>query len=224
MKKIILFTMLLLASSAVFSQSTTINYANWSDPNTFKGSPSPLIKGYGYYSDSLSKVFDSKIFYEYNNEYYCIESWADYYYWFIKKYRHMFEEPQLYEYYYLCNNNFGMASYIASSKYLGKYYPSSIQVKFDNLLVEDNRLNTDKYFTEISDKKFEDLNKQLNAPKDLKKTTKPQIMVKPKAIELYYEDQFIKKPHEKGKERIDATDKGDSDTHNNPSKKNTLVK
>ena len=78
MRKITLLTLLLIASYGVFSQSThTVEYFNWSNPNTFNLSPSPVITGYGFYSDSLSEVFDDKTFYEYNNEYYCIGDWWD---------------------------------------------------------------------------------------------------------------------------------------------------
>lgn len=161
MRKITFLTLLLIASFALFSQtSSTVDYFNWSDPNTYQLSPSPAIKGYGFYSDSLSNIFDGKPFYVHNNEYYGIESWADYYYWFVKAYKHSFEDPQLYEYYYWNKDDYGMASYIASNKYLGTHYPSSIQIAFNDKSFDDNRL-THEYKTKKSDKEIEQLNKQL---------------------------------------------------------------
>ncbi|OFX20911.1 MAG: hypothetical protein A2041_05495 [Bacteroidetes bacterium GWA2_31_9b] len=185
MKKNLLLTLLLIASLSLFSQSITkIDYFNWSNPNTFNTSPGPSIKGYGFYSDSLSQANDGKIFYEFNNEYYCIESWADYYYWFTKAYKNMFEEPQLYEYYYWVNDDYGMASYIASNKYLGKYYPSSIQVNLKGLTTEDNRLNSNKYIPE-NENKINELNNQIltkkvekNNPDIDKKNTNPYVFKK----------------------------------------------
>jgi len=160
MKKTLLLTLLGIFSLGAFCQEiSTLNYSKWSDPDTYKLSPSPSIKGYGFYSDSLSEAFDGKTFFEYNNEFYCIESWADYYYWFTKQYNHIFEDPQLYEYYYLSNDDYGMASYIASNKYLGKYYPSSINLNFDNHISE-NRLSNDSFIAR-SEKEIEVLRRKL---------------------------------------------------------------
>jgi len=146
MKNTLLLIALLIISSIAFSQSVSIiNYSQWSDPNTFQLSPNPTITGYGYYSDSLSVVYDNKTFYEYNNQYYCIESWADYYFWFTEKYSHLFEDPGVYGLYYHTNNDLGMASYIASNKYLGEFYPSLFQLDFDDNKLEKNRLANDQY-------------------------------------------------------------------------------
>lgn len=123
----------------------TITFLQWSDPGAFVLSRSPLITGYGTYSDSLSNLYRGKTFYEYNDEYYIIESWADYYYWFTKKYSYMFKNPELYEIYYLSSNNFGMASYIASQNFLGKKYPSLIKIDFLDSEVELNKLADEKY-------------------------------------------------------------------------------
>lgn len=205
MKKLTLLTLLLIASYGVFSQSiTTINYLKWSDPNTFSLSPSPIIKGYGFYSDSLSEAFDGKTFYEHNNEYYCIESWADYYYWFTQEYRHIFEDPQLYEYYYWSNDDYGMASYIASNKYLGKYYPSSIQINFGDLSVENNKLSSKKYIAEKNDKKIEVLNKQLQTTKNESNKTNMEYKQRLDAPEIFQKDQFRKNKLENNSHRIEA--------------------
>jgi hypothetical protein len=172
MRKITFVTLLLIASNTLFSQtSKTIDYFNWSNPSIFHTSPSPIITGYGTYSDSLSLVFEGKAFYEYNDEYYCIESWADYYFWFTQKYWFEFNDPGLYEYYYWTKDDFGMTSYIASHKYLGKYYPSLIKLNFGNTAVEENRLNTNRYIAQNT-KAINEFSKQLK-DNSAKKYDKP---------------------------------------------------
>jgi len=154
MKKITLLTLLMAVTLHLFSQTNTwnknhegtthklsdgniqievkkaysyvIRYDNWSNPYYFN---SPIVTGYGEYSDSLSKVYDGKSFYIYDNEYYLIESWADYYLWFTKRFWYNFTNPELYEVYYITDNDYGMASYIASH-YNGAYYPSLIKIDF----------------------------------------------------------------------------------------------
>ncbi len=191
---------------SLFSQSiSSIDYLKWSDPSMFTLSPSPIIKGYGYFSDSLSKANNDKIFYVHNNEYYCIESWADYYYWFTLEYKHLFEDPQLYAYYYWSNDNFGMASYIASNKYLGKYYPSSIQINFGNQPVENNRLGSSKFIAEKDNMKIEEVKKQFQTQNEINKTTKEQKQLK-EAPEIFQKDQFRKNKLENNAQRIDATE------------------
>ncbi len=204
MRKITLLTLLLIASYGVFSQSThTVEYFNWSNPNTFNLSPSPVITGYGFYSDSLSEVFDDKTFYEYNNEYYCIESWADYYYWFTQRFSYQFSDPQLYEYYYWVKDDYGMASYIASYKYLGKYYPSLIKLNFGDLSVKNNRLINDKFFAQ-NDKKIERFNKQLQTTKDESNNTNIEYKRRYEAPEIFKKDQFRNNKLENNSHRIEA--------------------
>jgi len=49
MKKTILLTLLVVFCFSSFCQEiTNLNYSKWSDPETYKLSPSPSIKGYGY--------------------------------------------------------------------------------------------------------------------------------------------------------------------------------
>lgn len=178
MKKILLLASILLISQLSFCQiNHIVEYSKWSDPTTFNISPSPIIKGYGYYSDSLSNIFEGKIFYEHNEEYYCIENWADYYYWFTQEYSYKFNDPQLYEYYYWAGDNFGMASYIAGINYLGKYYPSLITLSFADLTVKNNKLIDDRYFAK-SDKKIKKFNKELIYSKSDKKNASSNSRIK----------------------------------------------
>ena len=171
MKKITLLILLLIMCQFLMSQKpNSIDYYDWSSPETFKLSPSPIIKGYGYYSDSLSKIYDGKTFYVHNDEYYCIESWADYYYWFTQEYRHLFNDPQIYEYYYFANDDYGMASYIASNKYLGDYYPSSVKINFPDQAIEYNRLENDKFFAS-DQKKVNKLNNQMKNETNISNTS-----------------------------------------------------
>ncbi|MFC2103978.1 hypothetical protein ACFLS4_01335 [Bacteroidota bacterium] len=193
MKKITLLAIVLLTYQILISQSVNkIDYFNWSDPNTFQLSPSPVVHGYGFYSDSLAKLHDGKTFYEHNGEYYSIESWADYYYWFTQAYRHLFEDPQLYEYYYFTNDNYGMASYIAGSKYLGKYYPSTVQINFADMQVDNNRLSTNDYFTENDTKKVEMLNKQLESKKTKTGYSETEKIKRKEAPEIFNKENSKK--------------------------------
>jgi hypothetical protein len=137
MKKITFALILLFGTTAAFSQSDNlerlifINYRqdlrpmrqtvyvhDWSNPSFFAQSPKPLVTGYGEFSDSLSKVFQGKTFYANGDDYDQIETWADYYYWLIKKYPYKYINPELYEIYYLSGNDKGMVSYLQKTKYL----------------------------------------------------------------------------------------------------------
>jgi len=195
MKNITLLTLLMAVTLSIFSQCN-IAYYNWSDPMTFQLSPRPTITGYGYYSDSLSKMFDGKTFYVHNNEYFPIESWADYYFWFTKAYYFKFEDPQLYEFYYWAGDDHGMASYIASNKYREKYYPSSIFVDFRERPIKNNRLATDENFLN-KDEEIEAFIKKLKYEKenDIKKDDSdkkggPEIFIK----EDFRKKEFKKEP------------------------------
>lgn len=169
MRKITLLLIVFFIAFIARSQPLkTVAYYDWSSSTTFQLSSSPLVKGFGYYSDSLSKAYDGKTFYEYNSEYYLIESWADYYYWYTKKYWYKFKEPQLYEYYYLAKDNLGMASYIAGNYYQEYYYPSLIYIDFGKLSVKENRLSNTRYLA-LNTK---DINKLNNC---LKTDTDPRI-------------------------------------------------
>lgn len=128
MKKIITISCLVILANLGFGQLLhTVPYFDWSSKTAFELSPPPLIKGYGYYSDSLSKAHDGVQFYEYNQVYYPIETWADYYYWFTDAYWFMFEVPQLYDYYYLTDNDLEMARFVACN-YTGRYYPTRLRI------------------------------------------------------------------------------------------------
>lgn len=107
-------------------------YKDWSNPLIFRYSPSPLITGYGEKSDSLKAVHGST-FYELENEYVAIESWADYYYWFTKKYDVLFRQPaSVYETYYFLNDLNGMIKFVFfNENYKGDYFPSAIRIQFD---------------------------------------------------------------------------------------------
>ncbi len=128
-----------LISSAQFLYK--VAYYDWSNPTTFMLSPQPLILGYGPKSDSLSIAYEGTTFFEYQDEYYPITSWADYYYWFTKRYWYWFESPLLYEYYYLAENDLGMARYIARN-YRGNYYPSMVIIDLGIYNIGANRMQS----------------------------------------------------------------------------------
>ncbi|WP_462281387.1 hypothetical protein [Salinivirga cyanobacteriivorans] len=136
MKKLLLTSVVIIFSMSLFGQKI-IDYKQWSNPKAFQTSPTPVITGFGAYSDSLSNVYDGKTFFANGTDYFQIESWADYYYWFTQKYWYKFKHPELYEYFYLTENDYEMARYVAT-QYLGKYYPSAITIQ----LGQDDKKNT----------------------------------------------------------------------------------
>jgi hypothetical protein len=146
MKKYVFFLIGLTPMLFAMGQlNYTVSYYDWSNPTAFELSPPPVISGYGPYSDSLSQAHEGRTFYEYQDMYFLIETWADYYYWFTQKYWFCFEMPQLYEFYYLTGNNLGMASYIACN-YQGRYFPTRIQIDLGTFGTDCNRLRTYAYF------------------------------------------------------------------------------
>ena len=198
MKKLLFLAMVLFLTTQTFSQAK-VSYQNWSDTSTYILSPSPLISGYGYYSDSLAEVYENKTFFVYDNGYYCIESWADYYYWYTHKYWYKFKNPELYEYYYFLKDDYGMASYIAGDNYLGDFYPSLIMIDFEDRTVTKNRLKNAKYIA-ASEKRLKILNKGLstratdeyNQAKPMQKNAHQQIIRHPKTNRTYKTPPTIK--------------------------------
>lgn len=121
MKKILLVSALVFLISQGFSQSKSISYLNWSNQISYKVGPPPEIVGYGPMSSILSTSFDVD-FFVFGDEYFKIDSWASYYYWFTQRYFYLFEDPDLYEYFYETNNNVAMVRFI-SQNYRGKNLP-----------------------------------------------------------------------------------------------------
>lgn len=143
MRKIILI--LVLITSQAHSQS--VNYLNWSNPITFKAGHSPIIVGHGELSPSLYDIFET-VFFVSGDEYFKIDTWASYYYWFTQKYFYLFRQPELYEYYYNTNNDFEMVRYIAKN-YRGALLPSkidfsSVNLKCQNMLYADNDIKANR--------------------------------------------------------------------------------
>ena len=142
MKKLILIVVSLFIFTTANSQRLhVVPYYNWSNKTSYMVSPSPLITGYGALSDSLSRVYDGTTFYEYNDEYYPINSWADYYFWYVNRYWYQFNEPELYEYFYYAKDDYGMAQYICGANYYGRMYPSRIALSFPGQGVYINNLS-----------------------------------------------------------------------------------
>ena len=142
-KSLLLFVFIVFASILYGQKLNTIEYYNWSNSTAFKLTKSPIITGYGIYSDSLSKAYDGLTFYEYNGTYYKVENWADYYFWYVNKYWWQFIEPDLYEYFYYAGDDYGMVSYIASKAYRAEYYPSEMKINMFNNV--NNRLHNEEF-------------------------------------------------------------------------------
>ena len=143
MKNFLILLLIIFSTNTIFSQIQKIPqipYYNWSNPITFNAGKSPIDTGYGFYSDSLSKAHGDSTFYVYNDEYYPIETWADYYRWYINKYWYNFTDPTLYEYYYIIKDDYGMASYIANNFNCNKKIRRPFRILFDELPDKENTL------------------------------------------------------------------------------------
>ncbi|MEN8123388.1 MAG: hypothetical protein ABFS35_23825 [Bacteroidota bacterium] len=168
MKKILITLVIVVLSLNITAQRfRTVAWYKWSDPIAFQLSPSPLITGYGYYSDSFSNANNGVQYYEYAGEYYPINSWADYYYWYVNKYWYYFTDADLYEYYYWNNDDFGMARYIASKKYKCRYYPSRIYISFGIKHVHINRLYVNSPYIAYNTTHVRHLNRSIGYKKDI---------------------------------------------------------
>ena len=136
-----IFSMLILN---VYSQKLiTVPYYNWSNTNTFKSLPSPLVNGYGPLSDSLSKVHHDSVFYVNNGEYYPITCLADYYNWYVREYWFLFDDPGAYEFAYKVKNNLWMAQYICGNNYHGRDYPTRVAISFNGRYIGYNNLSAE---------------------------------------------------------------------------------
>ena len=168
MKKILIILVSVILSINITAQRfRTVEWYNWSDPIAFQLSASPLIQGYGYYSNSFSDANNGVQYYEYAGEYYPIRSWADYYHWYVNKYWFYFIDADLYEYYYWTNNDFEMARYIASKKYRGHYYPSRIYISFGIKHVHINRLYVNSPYVASNPKHVKHLNRSIGYKKEI---------------------------------------------------------
>lgn len=131
MKTFTLSILLLISFSALKAQMPhDVPYYNWSNPNIYQISPRPIIRGNTYTSDSIAEVLDFQEVYEHNGEFYPINSWADYYFWYTTKYSFNFDSPDLYEYYYYTKNDYNMVKYLVSN-FTGSYYPARISVSIE---------------------------------------------------------------------------------------------
>lgn len=128
MKKILLVSILALLVCQGFSQPPKgVSYFNWSNPTSFEVSTPPRVVGYGVLSSTLSKTFNVD-FFVFGDEYFKIDTWASYYYWFTQRYFYLFDQPDLYEFFYETKNDRGMVKFIAEH-YRGKSLPSKINFR-----------------------------------------------------------------------------------------------
>ena len=140
-KLIVLFSISLLLNNIYSQKLYTVSYYKWSDHATFLMSPPPFKTGHGKLSDSLSKAHPDTTFYQLDGDYYPITSWADYYFWYVKKYWYEFINPEVYEFFYHMKNDYGMAKYICSENFIGEKYPSGFVLSFPDKEVDQNLMN-----------------------------------------------------------------------------------
>lgn len=161
MKKLTLCFLLTFTFLLVKSQTAhKVPYYKWSDPSSYQLGPAPVITGNGALTDSLLSIFEVRSVYEYNDEYFLINSWADYYLWYTNKYWFHFNMPELYQYYYNSDDDWGMVNFVANN-FKGNYYPSKIIVTTEDnkplfnqwtekRLIASNKIDVDKYAKKLS--------------------------------------------------------------------------
>ncbi|MEP1035404.1 hypothetical protein [Ekhidna sp.] len=145
MKKL-LFSILIVFGFSLPAQHVMFSISDWSSPMAFDWSH-PTIRGYGELSDSLSNIYPDRDFYEFNETYYSINTWADYYYWFTQKFWYRFKRPVAeYAAYYLIGDNQFMMEYIFNSYDYDKWEVKDPTFRRDgekivfNTLIIDNTL------------------------------------------------------------------------------------
>lgn len=163
MYRVLIILAFLFVSEFSFSQSSgSIAYYYWSDPMTYKRTRRPLISAYGPLSDSLSNEYDGNDFFEHNDTYYQVNSWADYYLWFTKEYWWQFNHPVQYEFFYYAKDNLGMVTYLATN-FVGTWYPAPVKVNFLNHSPNVNKICNPKYHVKNS-RQLARLNRELENP------------------------------------------------------------
>ena len=144
MKKSIFFISAFLFSIFSYTQTNEgISYQNWSNKAVFEAGKTPNITGYGTKSKELKVKFGSTYFVS-NGEYYEINTAADYYYWFTNEYGYLFDQPDMYEFFYLTKNNIEMVRYLADH-YNRERYP--LEINFENI----GNIDNNAAFTLIND-------------------------------------------------------------------------
>lgn len=128
-----------------------ISVDEFDDYDAFVDSPPPYITGKGEKSDSLSYSNLIYEYYEVENQYYEIESWADYYYWLSKKYTYLFNKPEIFEHFYEMKDNVQMIKYL-SFNYSVWHFPSSIKIKpHEELASHENRFSISNHIIKSQD-------------------------------------------------------------------------
>ena len=100
-----------------------VRWDQWYDSAAFFQGPAPLIVGADMLSDSLSKAHMVGMVFESGGKYYRINSLADYYYWFTRKYDFLFRKStSIYEQMYFAGVSFELARFVREN-YKGKKLP-----------------------------------------------------------------------------------------------------
>ncbi|MBD0403799.1 hypothetical protein [Flammeovirga sp. EKP202] len=155
MKSLTLIIALLYFTNLVAHAQRTsykeITVDQFDDYEAFVNSPPPHITGKGIKSDSLSYSNLVYEYYEAEDQYYAIESWADYYYWLSKKYTYLFNKPEIFEHFYQMKDNVQMIKYL-SFNYSVWHFPSSIKIKpHEALATHENRLSISYHIIKSED-------------------------------------------------------------------------
>jgi len=111
-----------------------VRWDMWYDSASFFQGPAPLIVGYSALSDSLSKAHEVPIIFENEGKYYRINSLADYYFWFTRKYAFLFRKSKdLYEEIYYEGNSFELARFVKEN-YKGRKLPVKFRFPYNGTI------------------------------------------------------------------------------------------
>lgn len=139
-----------LASNAQKEKPLALWY-EWNDSTAFAMGPKPILENYGPLSDSLSKEYHNKKVLIANNQYYIVNTLADYYLWFIDRYPDLFKGSvdDYYDFYEI-QNSLGLCDFVGKN-YKGKHFPIPFNQDYEEYVQSDSEPTTNNYDKEKLD-------------------------------------------------------------------------
>ncbi|WP_436517786.1 hypothetical protein [Ekhidna sp. To15] len=121
---------ILLAYSA--SSQATIPAWGLSNAQFYEINSKPTLRTIGPLSDSLAALHDISDFLIHDNTYYGVETWADYFLWFVNKYEHQFGagDRLLYEFHYSSKNDVQMSEVLANNFFFQERFKDDVTIQF----------------------------------------------------------------------------------------------
>ncbi len=134
MKALLAITLSFTLSTLALAQKERqkpIRWNQWLDSAAFFSGPNPLVIGKGKYSDSIASVNNVGLAFVSDDGYYLINSTADYYLWFTRRFEFLFNHDIYeYEFYYALRDSLGMSDFIRRT-YNGRKLPLKFRAYYD---------------------------------------------------------------------------------------------